>query len=154
MQLKTKTNMKHATRGNDERVNGFLIPLYNIHEGFFPAGEEPKQVYLTVIAPNEIKGPHLHFVRTGCFTCIKGNVRIILKNGSRYLVVFSGESHEFRSVIVPKGVPAALQNIGDHDAYVLNMPTPAWTPEMNDEHTADFSDFDFSAFDDLPEDPQ
>jgi hypothetical protein len=55
----------------------------------------------------------------------------------------SGEDHEFRSVIVPTGIPAALQNIGNEDAFILNMPHPAWTPEMNDEHSADFSDFDF-----------
>jgi hypothetical protein len=46
--------------------------------------------------------------------------------------------------MVPKGIPAALQNIGNSDAYVLNMPFPAWTPTMNDEHTADFSDFNFN----------
>ena len=67
----------------------------------------------------------------------------MLKLPEGYKVFYSGENHEYRSVIVPTGVPAALQNIGDEDAYVLNMPNPAWTPDMNDEHTADFSDFDF-----------
>ena len=42
------------------------------------------------------------------------------------------------------GVPAALQNICEEEAFVINMPHPAWTPDMNDEHTADFSDFDFT----------
>jgi len=121
------------------------VPLYNIHEGFFPPGKEPQQVYLTVISPHQIKGPHLHFIRTGCFTCIKGNARFVLKTENGYEVVYSGEAHEYRTVIVPAGTPAALQNIGDEDAYVLNMPNPAWTPDMNDEHGADFSDFDFNA---------
>ena len=40
-------------------------------------------------------------------------------------------------------MPAALQNLGDDEAYVLNMPNPAWTPMMDDEHVADFSDFDW-----------
>lgn len=43
-------------------------------------------------------------------------------------------------------MPAALQNIGVGDAFVFNMPESAWTPDMNDEHTADFSDFDFGTF--------
>ena len=35
-------------------------------------------------------------------------------------------------------------DLDDDEAYVLNMPSPAWTPTMNDEHTADFSGFDFT----------
>lgn len=144
MLLNSKSNPKFQTKNSQGKVNGFLVPLYNIHDGFFPSGKEPQQVYLTVIAPGEIKGPHLHFIRTGCFTCIKGNARFVLKTDEAYQVVMSGEDHEYRTVIVPTGVPAALQNLGKEDAYVLNMPQPAWTPDMNDEHSADFSDFDFS----------
>ena len=145
MTIVTKVNKKFATKDHQDHATGFLVPIYNVHDGFFPVGMEPKQVYLTVILPRQVKGPHLHFIRTGCFTCIKGNARFILKTEAGFEVFYSGESYEFRSVIVPKGVPAALQNLGDDDAYVLNMPTPAWTPTMNDEHTADFSDFDFSS---------
>jgi dTDP-4-dehydrorhamnose 3,5-epimerase-like enzyme len=137
-------NAKFITKDSNGKPNGFLVPIYNIHDGFFPSGKEPQQVYLTVIAPGAIKGPHLHFIRTGCFTCIKGNARFVLKTEHGYEVVYSGESHEYRTVIVPTGIPAALQNLGSEDAYVLNMPNPAWTPDMNDEHTADFADFDFS----------
>lgn len=144
MLLNSKSNPKFQTKNSQGKVNGFLVPLYNIHDGFFASGKEPQQVYLTVIAPGEIKGPHLHFIRTGCFTCIKGNARFVLKTDEGYQVVMSGEDHEYRTVIVPTGVPAALQNLGKEDAYVLNMPQPAWTPDMNDEHSADFSDFDFS----------
>lgn len=144
MTLQTKSNPKFITKDSSNVPNGYLVPIYNIHDGFFPPGKEPQQVYMTVIAPGQIKGPHLHFIRTGCFTCIKGNARFVLKTTDGYQVVYSGEAHEYRTVIVPTGVPAALQNIGDDEALVLNMPQPAWTPDMNDEHSADFSDFDFS----------
>ena len=144
MEIKTKLNHKFITKDENKEPNGFLVPIFNIHEGFFESGKEPKQVYLTVIGPRQIKGPHLHFIRTGCFTCIKGSVRFVLQTSKGYQVFYSGESHEYRSVIVPTGVPAALQNLLDEDAYVINMPSPAWTPTMNDEHTADFSDFDFN----------
>jgi dTDP-4-dehydrorhamnose 3,5-epimerase-like enzyme len=143
MDIKTKANSKFITRDANNQVNGFLVPIYNIHDGFFEAGKEPQQVYMTVIAPNTIKGPHLHFIRTGCFTCIKGNVRFILKTPDGYQVFHSGNDHQYLSVIVPTGIPAALQNLGSDEAYVLNMPNPAWTPTMNDEQSADFSDFDF-----------
>jgi hypothetical protein len=146
MKIKQKINKKFLTKSNYGIVNGYLVPIYNIHEQFFPKGEEPQQVYMTAISSKEIKGPHLHFIRTGCFTCIKGNARFVLKTENGYEIVYSGENYEYKSVIVPKGVPAALQNLGEEEALILNMPQPAWTPEMNDEHTADFSDFDFNDF--------
>jgi hypothetical protein len=142
--MRIKNNKKFTTKDKAGNENGYLIPIYNIHEDFFEKGKEPEQVYLTVITPNCIKGPHLHYIRTGCFTCIKGNARFILKTDNGYNEIYSGENFDYKSVIVPTGIPAALQNIGKEDALVLNMPSPAWTPEMNDEYTADFSDFDFS----------
>jgi dTDP-4-dehydrorhamnose 3,5-epimerase-like enzyme len=145
MKIQIKTNKRHETKDSLGQSNGFLIPIYNVHESFHAPSKEPQQVYLTVIARGRIKGPHLHFIRTGCFTCIKGNARFVLKTAEGYEVVYSGEAHEYKSVIVPTGTPAALQNIDDQDAYIINMPTPAWTPDMNDEHAADFSDFDFSS---------
>lgn len=147
MEIKTKFNPKYLTKNSQGQENGFLVPIYNIHEGFFAAGKEPQQVYLTVVGPNQIKGPHLHYIRTGCFTCIKGNARFVLKTPEGYRSFYSGESHQYCSVIVPVGTAAALQNVGDEDAYILNMPSPAWTPDMNDEHSGDFSDFDFSMLD-------
>jgi dTDP-4-dehydrorhamnose 3,5-epimerase-like enzyme len=143
-EMRIKSNKVFETKGVNGLPNGFLVPIYNVHEGFHALGMEPKQVYLTVVAKGQIKGPHLHYIRTGCFTCIKGNARIVLKTVQGYEVVYSGEGYEYKSVIVPAGTPAALQALGEEDAYILNMPTPAWTPDMNDEHSADFSDFDFS----------
>ena len=145
MGIQIKSNPRFETKDAQGVANGFLVPIYNIHDHFHAPGQEPQQVYLTVIAKGKIKGPHLHFIRTGCFTCIKGNARFVLKTATGYEVVYSGEDHAFKSVIVPTGVPAAMQNVGDEDAYVLNMPSPAWTPEMNDEHSAEFNDFDFSS---------
>jgi dTDP-4-dehydrorhamnose 3,5-epimerase len=145
MEIRTNPHKKFTTKDEHGGVNGFLVPLYNIHDKFFAPGKEPQQVYLTTILPGTIKGPHLHFIRTGFFTCIKGNVRVVLKVDGAYHVFFSGEDHQYNSIEVPTGVPAAVQCLGDEEAYLLNMPNPAWTPDMNDEHTADFSDFDFSS---------
>ena len=144
MEIKIKKNRKITTKDSNGDENGYLIPIYNIKESFFAKGKEPEQVYLTVISPGKMKGPHLHYIRTGCFTCIKGNARFILKTKEGYNTIYSGESHDYKTVIVPKGVAAALQNLGPQDAYILNMPNPAWTPNMGDEHSAQFSDYDFS----------
>jgi len=145
MNIKSKTNRKLITTDQNDLPNGFLVPIYNIHDEFFEDSNEPQQVYLTVISSRQIKGPHLHKIRIGCFTCIKGNTRFILKVDGEYQIFYSGEDYDYRSVIVPVGVAAALQNLEDRDAYVLNMPNPAWTADMNDEHNEDFSDFDFSS---------
>jgi len=144
MEIRTISHKKFVTKDDDGAANGFLVPLYNIHEKFFADGKDPQQVYLTTVLPGKVKGPHLHFIRTGFFTCIKGNVRVILKVDGAYQVFFSGEDYEYQSIEVPTGIPAAVECLGDEEAYLLNMPNPAWTPEMNDEHTADFSDFDYN----------
>jgi len=145
MEIRTLPHKKFTTKDEHGEVNGFLVPLFNIHDKFFASGKEPQQVYMTTILPGTIKGPHLHFIRTGFFTCIKGNVRVVLKTDAGYKVFFSGEDYEYTSIEVPTGVPAAVQCLGDEEAYLLNMPNPAWTPDMNDEHTADFGDFDFNS---------
>ena len=142
--MKTKCNKKFITKNSVGEITGYLVPIYNVNEKFNDIDKEPQQVYITVVKIGEIKGPHLHYIRTGFFTCIKGDVRIVVKKDSEYKCFYSGENHDYLSVIIPKGVPAAIQNIGNEDAFVLNMPSPAWTPEMNDEHTADFSDFNFN----------
>jgi len=145
MEIRTLVHKKFTTKDEHGDVNGFLVPLYNIHDKFFAPGKEPQQVYMTTILPGTIKGPHLHFIRTGFFTCIKGNVRVVLKTDEGYEVFFSGEDYEYKSIEVPTGVPAAVQCVGSEEAFLLNMPNPAWTPDMNDEHSADFGDFDFDS---------
>ena len=141
--MKTKTNPKFTTKDKDGNENGYLIPVFNIHEEFHDFDKMPQQVYVTVTKPGEIKGPHLHYIRTGFFTCIKGNVRIIIKEKGEYKCFYSGDKYNYLSVILPTGIPAAIQNIGNEDAFVLNMPSPAWTQDMNDEYIADFSDFNY-----------
>ena len=91
-----------------------------------------------------MKGPHLHMKRWGLFTCIVGNVKIVIKTDQGYEEYFSGADHKFRTVQVPAGVPVALQNIDDVDAYVLNMPAPAWHVDDQDDHPVIFDGYDFS----------
>ncbi len=141
MDIRTLKHPKFVTKTEEGQPNGYLVPIYNLNEGFFAKGREPQQVYLTVISPGVKKGPHLHYVRTGFFTCVKGDVKIVLKTPEGYKEFFSGENHEYLSVEVPTGIPALMVNIGEGEAFILNMPNPAWTPTMNDEHTADFKDY-------------
>lgn len=135
---------KITTKSQEGRPNGFLVPIFNVHDGLIDPAQYPQQVYLTVAAPGEVKGPHLHLKRWGLFTCIRGNGKIILRTEAGYEEYCTGEDYEYSTVQVPAGVPAALQNIGDTDAYFLNMPSPAWRADDTDEHPVSFDDYTFT----------
>lgn len=123
--------MKIETKDLAGQKNGFLVPIWNVTED---PGLRPEQVYLTVVSPHSRKGPHLHALRRGLFVCIKGNVTIVVRNGEDCYEVFrTGENHHYERILVPPGLPAAIYNHSDQDAFVLNMPSPAWTPEHPDE---------------------
>ena len=146
MNIFAKKNNKYDTKDKTGKKNGFLVPIYNNNEINLPKNYSPKQVYLTTVKAGKIKGPHLHYKRDAFFTCIKGDVRIVIKTGGEYKSFYSGENFEYQSIFVPKGIPAAIQNISKSEAYLINMPNPAWTHGMNDEFTSDFSDFNFDEF--------
>lgn len=137
MALKFLKHPKIVTKDSNNDVNGFLVPIFNIHDNFLDADRLPKQVYLTVVSPGAVKGPHLHMKRWGLFTCIKGDIKVVVKIDGTYEEYFSGERHSFASIQIPAGSPAAIQNIGEIDAYVLNMPSPAWHPDDQDEHSVE-----------------
>lgn len=138
MKLRTTTHKPIETKDANGTPNGWLLPIYSAVEDTFP---EPRQVYLTTVLPKMTKGPHLHHIRSGLFCCIRGDIRLIVKSPEgAYSYWYSGESVGYKTVHVPSGTPTMIQNIGVGEAWVLNMPNPGWTPDMNDEHTADFSD--------------
>jgi dTDP-4-dehydrorhamnose 3,5-epimerase len=144
MPLLVQQHPKIVTKNKDGKSNGWLVPIFNIHDGLIDTAQQPRQVYLTVIAPGEVKGPHLHMKRWGLFTCIRGNAKIVIRTEKGYEEYLTGEDHKFTTVQVPAGVAAALQNIGEEEAYMLNMPSPAWRIDDQDEHPVSFDDYTFS----------
>lgn len=138
MDFKTQKHTKFNTKDRAGNSTGYLVPLYNVNDGL---RAEPKQVYLSVIKAGGRKGPHMHEIRSGFFTCIKGNVKIVLKTPEGYKEYLSGEVYEYLSVEVPPNIPVMFINLGQEEAFIINMPSPAWTPDMNDDYTADFSDY-------------
>ena len=124
--IRRKKNKKFITKNLVGKENGFLVPIINIHDKFLSEEQWPKQVYLTVAKVKEVKGPHLHKKRWQLYTCIKGNVKIVTRVENKYEEYYSGEDYDYSTVQVPAGIPSALINIGDEEAYILNMPSPAW----------------------------
>lgn len=118
---------KIQTKGSDGKVNGWLLPIWNTLDG-----PRVDQVYLTVINQGAMKGPHLHYKRRGLFKVISGSVLLVIRN--QYGVYLSTEVNvDMDPIPVSPGVPAALYNLGVGDAYVLNMPSPTWRPDDQDE---------------------
>ena len=142
-ELNCKKNKKFPTKNLAGEPNGFVVPIINVHDKFVADEQWPKQVYLTVATPGDVKGPHLHYKRWGLFTCIKGNIKIVIRKEEQYIEYFSGEDFEFQTVQVPAGIPAALVNIGKVDAYILNMPSPSWHADDLDEWDVTFDDYKF-----------
>lgn len=125
--------MKIPTLGEDGQPNGWVLPIWNANT---QPDMRPDQVYVTAVAPHRQKGPHLHKIRRGVFCCIKGNVRIVIRHaqGDEYQTFESGEAHDYLWLEVPPGVVACIYNDGDEEALVLNLPSPAWSPDAQDEN--------------------
>ena len=136
---------KIETKNRNGSPNGFLIPIFNVHDGIINEEQYPQQVYITVANPMEVKGPHLHMKRWQLYTCIKGNVKVVVKQEEAYKEYYSGEDYDFATIQVPAGIPSAVQNIGDIDAYVINMPSPSWHVDEQDDHPVSFDDYDFNS---------
>ena len=120
--------MKITTRDQQGKVNGWLVPIWNVLDG-----PQVDQVYLTVIIPGAVKGPHLHLRRRGLFKVILGSVRLVIRN-SQGIYLSTVMDADSDPIPVAPGIPVALYNVWEYDAYVLNMPSPSWRPDDQDEH--------------------
>jgi mannose-6-phosphate isomerase-like protein (cupin superfamily) len=117
------------THSPDGKPNGWLLPLWNVNER---TDLRPDQVYLTVVASGCSKGPHLHKKREQRYYVIKGDCEVITRDpvtgeyAMRYM--WPGDVE-----VVPAGVPSQLRNKGIGEAWLINMPSPAWSPDDQDE---------------------
>lgn len=122
--------MRIPTFNAEGKSNGWLLPIWNNRQ----AEWRPDQVYLTVVFSKQYKGPHLHKRRTGRFRCIEGDARVVMRLTTGNLVALDPSDD---IVIVPPGVPAAIYNLGNSPAYILNLPSPSWAVEDQDEWPVD-----------------
>ncbi|MGB4966550.1 MAG: WxcM-like domain-containing protein [Microgenomates group bacterium] len=115
---------KVATFDLEGKENGFLVELFR--EDRFTLS------YLTCAKPGAFKGYHLHKVRAARYMCVKGTMKIILYvDGKREEHVLSSDN--LKRLYIPKNVPTGLENIGAEDAWLINLPEPAYDPDLKDE---------------------
>lgn len=116
------------TRDKDGRMNGWVQTIWSSRESSY----RPEQVYLTVVLPGHSKGPHLHKKRTGLFSCVQGQALMTARfpDGSYAHALIHPDSEP---VPVPAGVACLIACAGDEPAYLINMPSPAWSADDPDE---------------------
>ncbi len=123
-----------------KRENGYIVSLWKDWETILP--KQPKQVYLNVTKPGEVKGPHLHKERWQQYACLFGQGRIVVKygKGDYEEIEIDGDKSPV-VVVIPAGTPSAIQATGTTDFVLLNMPHPAWHPDRQDDHPVEFDDY-------------
>lgn len=133
---------RHESKNGRGEVNGYVVSFYKDWEGLFRA--EPRQVYLNICFPGELKGPHLHMKRWDYFATIRGSMRYVVRYGAgdyEEIDVSADNAAGVKIVEIPPGVPCLIINTGREDAWFINMPNPAWHPDDRDDHPVSYADY-------------
>ena len=132
----------HDTKDvSDSHINGELTVIWRDWDNIIK--EYPKMVYVNTVNSGEIKGPHLHKNRTTYFSCIQGEIIIVIRDDD-------GSFHEIRSnpqkpslICVKNGIAAAIINPTKEISKVLVLADIAWRPNDNEMENVEFVDYDF-----------
>lgn len=127
------------TKDRFNRKNGWLLEIDSVRDRF--TEKILGQVYLTTATPGAVKGFHIHQKKIDHFTCIRGNIKLVVFDGREYRAYPMGERN-FITVKVPPRVPHAIYNCGRKEAYIINYCWPAFDPKDPDEVLWE-GDYDF-----------
>ena len=133
---------RHQTKNIiDSHINGELTVIWRDWDNLIK--NHPKMVYVSSVNPGEIKGPHIHKNRTTSFSCIHGNVVLVIRDND-------GKFHEIKTdldkpvlITVPNGIAAAIVNPTTKIAKVLVLADIAWRPNDNEMKDVSFDDYDW-----------
>lgn len=124
-QIRREPCKKVTTVDNDNgKPNGFLVELFK--------DDEKTVAYLTTTYPKAFKGYHLHTVRSSHYVCVKGKIKVTVAEGLKKVEhILSGDTLE--RLFLPTNVWIGLENIGDDEAWLINMPNPPYDPNLKGE---------------------
>ena len=118
---------KHQTRDiTDSHINGELTVVWRDWDNLIK--NHPKMVYVNSINPGEIKGPHIHKNRTTSFSCIHGNVVLVIQDNDGKFHEIKADSDKPILITVSNGTAAAIVNPTTKIAKVLVLADTAWRP--------------------------
>jgi len=133
---------KHETMDNqDQHVNGSLTVVWRDWDNLIK--NHPKMVYVNSVNPGEIKGPHIHKNRTTSFSCIHGNVVLVIQDNDGKFHEIKADSEKPVLITVLNGVAAAIVNPTTKIAQVLVLADIAWKPNDNEMKNVSFDDYDW-----------
>ena len=133
---------KHETKDNqDQHVNGSLTVVWRDWDNLIK--NHPKMVYVNSVNPGEIKGPHIHKNRTTSFSCIHGNVVLVIQDNDGKFHEIKADSEKPVLITVPNGIAAAIVNPTTKIAKVLVLADIAWRPNDNEMKDVSFDDYDW-----------
>ena len=133
---------RHQTKDTtDSHINGELTVIWRDWDNLIK--NHPKMVYVNSVNPGEIKGPHIHKNRTTYFSCIHGNVVLVIQDQKGKFHEIKTDSEKPVLVTVPNGIAAAIVNPSTKIAKVLVLADIAWKPNDNEMINVDFSAYSF-----------
>jgi len=132
----------HQTKDiTDSHINGELTVIWRDWDNLIK--NHPKMVYVNSVNPGEIKGPHIHKNRTTSFSCIHGNVVLVIQDNDGKFHEIKADSEKPVLITVPKGIAAAIVNPTTKIAKVLVLADIAWRPNDNEVKNVSFDDYDW-----------
>ena len=133
---------RHQTKNIiDSHINGELTVIWRDWDNLIK--NHPKMIYVNSINPGEIKGPHIHKNRTTSFSCIHGNVVLVIQDNNGKFHEIKADSEKPVLITVPKGIAAAIVNQTTKIAKVLVLADIAWRPNDNEVKNISFDDYDW-----------
>ena len=136
---------KHQTRDiKDSHINGELTVIWRNWDKII---KNPEMVYVNLVNPGEIKGPHVHKNRTSYFYCIDGKMVIIIREQDGKYHEIETDSTESKLVSVSNGIGAAIINPSKDISKILVMADLAWRPNDNEITNVIFDDYDWKKWD-------
>jgi len=124
----------------DAHINGELTVIWRNWDKII---KNPEMIYLNLVNPGEIKGPHIHKNRTSYFFCIEGKMIIVIqdKNGKYHEIEANSDSSKL--VSVSNGVSAAIINPSNKISKILVMADIAWRPNDNEMENNTFDNYNW-----------
>ena len=133
---------KHQTKDvADSHINGELTVIWRDWDNLIK--NHPKMVYVNSVNSGEIKGPHIHKNRTTSFSCIHGNVVLIIQDNDGKFHEIKADSEKPVLITVSNGTAAAIVNPTTKIAKVLVLADIAWRPNDDEMKNVSFDDYDW-----------
>lgn len=118
------------TYNSYKESNGWLLEVFSDKDGW--TENMRGQIYLTVVAPHNHKGFHVHAKAMYQFTCLRGKIKsIIYTTRDQKREIEMGEG-DYKSIKVFPGEAHCMVNSSNEEAYMLTYRFPAWTSEDPD----------------------